>query len=385
MAITDIRAYAHLTDADVTAIGEELDQIRRDVEATRGDVDAAYIKRAITVQRSLAAAGRVTLFASAFPPAWVAGTAFLGAAKIIENMELGHNVIHGQWDWMNDPEIHSTSWEWDNTCPSSHWKHSHNFVHHKYTNIVGKDNDVGYGVLRVTRDQKWHPVNLGQPVYNALLMLLFEWGVALHDLDLEAIRKREKDPKLVVKQLKEIGRKVRRQVLKDYVVYPALTGPQFVTTLTANATANVIRNIWSNAVIFCGHFPDGAEKFTLEEYENETPHEWYLRQMLGSANFKAGPLMAFMSGNLCYQIEHHMFPDLPSNRYAEISVRVRDLCERYGLPYTTGTLSRQFYETTRTIWKLSLPNRFLRKTSDDAPETRSEKFPIPVSRQLQAA
>ena len=378
MAITDIRAYAHLTDEDVVAIGEELDQIRRDIEESRGERDAAYIKRAIAVQRSLAAAGRVTLFASAYPPAWVAGTAFLGAAKIIENMELGHNVIHGQWDWMNDPEIHSTSWEWDTTCPSAHWKHSHNYVHHKYTNVVGKDNDVGYGVLRVTRDQKWHPVNLGQPVYNALLMLLFEWGVALHDLDLEKIRKREKPMHETVKQLKEIGRKVRRQVVKDYVVYPLLTGPQFLSTLAANATANIIRNIWSNAVIFCGHFPDGAEKFTLEAYETETPHEWYLRQMLGSANFHAGPLMAFMSGNLCYQVEHHLFPDLPSNRYKEISVRVRDICDRYQLPYTTGSLLRQYVETTRTIWKLSLPNRFLNKTADDAPETRSEKCPLPT-------
>ena len=69
-------------------------------------------------------------------------------------------------------------------------------------------------------------------------------------------------------------------------------------------------------VIFCGHFPDGAEKFTPDVLEHETRAEWYLRQMLGAANFKAGPLLAFSSGNLCYQIEHHLFPDLPSNRYA---------------------------------------------------------------------
>ncbi len=49
--------------------------------------------------------------------------------------------------------------------------------------------------------------------------------------------------------------------------------------------------------------------------------------MLGSANFRAGKLMRFMSGNLSHQIEHHLFPDLPSNRYEEIGVRVRELCE----------------------------------------------------------
>ncbi len=378
MAITDIQAYAHLTDEDVEAIGAELDALRRDVEAARGDSDAEYIRRAIALQRGLAAAGRITLFASAFPPAWLAGTAFLSLAKIIENMELGHNVIHGQWDWMNDPEIHSTNWDWDTTCPGEQWKHSHNFVHHTYTNVVGKDNDVGYGILRVTRDQKWHPVNLGQPVYNAMLALLFEWGVALHDLDLEAIRKGKKDRGVVRKQLKQIGRKVGRQVAKDYLVYPALTGPQFLSTLTANATANIVRNLWSYTVIFCGHFPDGAEKFTLEEFETETKPQWYLRQMLGSANFHGGRLMSFMAGNLNYQIEHHLFPDLPSSRYAEMSERVRALCDQYGLPYTTGSLAHQYAQTLRTIWKLSLPDSLLQKTSDDAPETHSEKFPLPA-------
>ena len=54
--------------------------------------------------------------------------------------------------------------------------------------------------------------------------------------------------------------------------------------------------------------------------------------MLGAANFKAGPLLAFSSGNLCYQIEHHLFPDLPSNRYGQIAVRVRpsDCCTAIG-------------------------------------------------------
>ena len=373
MAVTDIKAFCHLTEADVEAIGRELDELRREIEESRGEEDAAYIRRSIALQRGLAVGGRVALFASSFPPAWVAGTAMLGLAKIIENMELGHNVIHGQWDWMNDPEIHSSNWEWDTTCPSEQWKHSHNYMHHKYTNVVGKDTDVGYGILRVTRDQKWHPINLGQPVYNALLASLFQYGVALHDLDLEAIRKGKKDKRTAARQLKQIGRKVARQLGKDYVVFPLLTGPQVVSTLTANATANLMRNLWSYMVIFCGHFPDGAEKFTLEELENETPHEWYLRQMLGSANFEAGPVLQFLSGNLCYQIEHHLFPDLPSNRYPEIAARVQDLCSRYQIPYTTGTLLGQYAKTLRTIWKLSLPDRFLSATADAAPETASER------------
>lgn len=372
MAITDIDLYAHLTDADVEALGAELDAIRRDIEESRGEADARYIRRAIMLQRGLVASGRVVLFASDKKPAWAAGTALLGLAKIIENMELGHNVMHGQWDWMNDPEIHSSNWEWDTTCPSVQWKHSHNFVHHKYTNIVGMDDDVGYGILRVTRDQPWEWWNLGNPLYSLVLGLFFEWGVALHHVEVEKVRKRSKSMASVAKDLNIMGRKMGKQAAKDYLVYPALTGKRWKTTLAANATANIIRNIWTYGVIFCGHFPDGAEKFTADEYEDEDQARWYLRQMLGSANFNAGPLMRFMSGNLSHQIEHHLFPDLPSNRYEEIAVRVRQLCEKYDLPYTTASLGRQYWLTFRTIAKLALPNAMLVATTDDAPETASE-------------
>jgi NADPH-dependent stearoyl-CoA 9-desaturase len=377
MAITDIKQYAHLTEADVEELARELDAIRTDIEESRGERDARYVRRTIQLQRALAAGGRIALLASRNRVAWVAGTAMLAAAKIIENMELGHNITHGQWDWMNDPEIHSTEWEWDTTSPSVQWKKSHNFVHHKYTNIVGMDDDVGYGLLRVTRDQRWDKWNIGNPVYNLLLGTLFEWGVALHGVELSKVRRGEKSKDEVRRDLRVIGKKVGKQVGKDYVVFPALSGRNWKHTLRANVTANLIRNYWSYMVIFCGHFPDGAEKFTPEEYEAETHPEWYLRQMLGSANFKAGPLMAFMSGNLCYQIEHHLFPDLPSNRYAEMSERITALCDKYDLPYTTGSLGHQYMQTFWTILKLSLPNKLLEASVDDSPETNSElKFRI---------
>jgi linoleoyl-CoA desaturase len=366
MAISDVKEFAHLTEADVEALGEEFDAIRRDIEESLGAKDAAYIRRLIYIQRRLAVAGRVTLFASALPPAWIAGTAMLATAKILENMEIGHNVMHGQFDWMNDPEIHSGTWEWDTTCPAEQWKHSHNFVHHTFTNVLGKDNDVGYGILRVSPDQKWHPINLGQPVYNALLALLFEWGVALHDLDIRAIRKGKKDPTELKSQLRGIWRKVRRQVGKDYLIFPLLSGPNFVSTLTANASANIIRNLWSYMIIFCGHFPDGAEKFTEEQLDDETKPEWYLRQLLGSANFDGSRLLHILSGSLGYQIEHHLYTDLPCNRYPEIAERVKVLCEKYDLPYTSGPLYRQYWQTFRTITRLSLPT----KQSPDHPDPR---------------
>ena len=382
MAISDVAEYMHLTDEQVEELGRELDKIREEVEASRGADDAAYINKMIKVQRGLATAGRLTLMLTPHSrrtriPGAVAGAALLGVAKILENMEIGHNVMHGQWDWMNDPEIHSSNWEWDTAQPAEQWKHSHNYIHHQFTNVLGYDNDIGYGILRMAREQRWNPANLGQPVYNALLATLFQWGVALHDLDVERIRKREKDPQEMKRQLRQILRKGRNQILKDYIVYPALSGPQWRTTITANATANLTRNLWAYTIIFCGHFPDGAMHFTEEEIEDETRAEWYLRQILGAANFEGGPLLHILSGNLGFQIEHHLFPDLPSNRYADISVRVKELCAQYDIPYTIGPLHKQYGQALRTIMKLSLPNRFTTSNKPPQPPTRPDSVEAP--------
>jgi fatty acid desaturase len=374
MAITDVARYAHLCQSDIESLGCELDAIRRDVEDSRGARDAAYIHRTILFQRSLEAVARLTIFASRTRAGWMVGTALLALAKSIENMEIGHNVGHGQWDWINDPEIHSTTWEWDMAGVSSQWRYSHNYQHHKFTNVLGMDHDLGFGIMRMTRDEPWQPRHLLQPLRNLILAMIFEWGIAMHGV--HATQGRADDAFQKASATSVLARKVKRQVTKDYVFFPLLNGSRWRRTLAANASANLLRNLWAYIVIFCGHFPDGAEKFTAEAVKNETSAEWYLRQMLGTANFTAGPALSFASGNLCYQIEHHLFPDLPSNRYAEISTRVRSLCDKYDLPYTTGSLMRQFLLTQRTIHKLALPDRVLVATHDDAPETASErKFP----------
>ncbi|MBW8487262.1 fatty acid desaturase family protein [Actinomadura parmotrematis] len=348
---------AHLTPADFEAIAAELDALREEVFADLGERDAAYIRNVIKLQRGLEITGRALLMLSALPPAWWAGTATLSVAKILENMEIGHNVMHGQWDWMRDPKIHSTTWEWDNVSPAEQWKHSHNFVHHTYTNIVGKDNDVGYGILRVTPEQPWHPANLGQPLYNTLLAMFFEYGVALHDLEIDKIRAGRNDPEETDRKLRAIGRKIRRQWGKDYLAFPLLSGPQFLSTLGANVTANIVRNVWAHAVIFCGHFPGNISVFELEERQmpDETRGEWYVRQLLGSANIDGGRFFHLMTGNLSHQIEHHLFPDMPSNRHAEIAPRIRALCEKYDLPYHTGGFTQQVTSTWKKIWRYALP------------------------------
>lgn len=345
----------HLIEADIEAFGQECDAIRHEVMNDLGAADARYIRRVLKTQRYSEVAGRALLFAGIFPPAWLAGTGLLSLSKILENMEIGHNVMHGQWDWMHDPALDSGTYEWDNTCPASQWKHSHNYMHHTYTNIVDLDRDVGYGILRMAEDQPWNWKFLFQPVTATILAAFFEWGVALHDLEVERLGK-DKSYREAWAQLREIGPKVRRQVLKDYLLFPALAGPFFLPVLTGNFTANLVRNFWSFAIIFCGHFTTQAEMFGVEETRDETSGHWYLRQLLGSSNLTGSVGFHILSGHLSYQIEHHLFPDMPAHRYREVAPRIQALCARYGLNYNTGPFSQQFGSVVKRILRMTLPH-----------------------------
>jgi NADPH-dependent stearoyl-CoA 9-desaturase len=384
---------SHLSGEQLDELGREFDSIRDRVVAELGSRDRRYIESMIAMQRRLAVMGRVLLLASRYRPAWVAGTATLSMAKILENMEIGHNVLHGQWDWMNDPQINSTTWDWDTASTAEAWKHSHNYIHHTFTNILGKDKDLGYEIMRIDPRQRWHPIYLLQPLYNLVLMAFFEWGVAFHDLDFEAIRTGRKSKAQVKRELAGIWGKAKSQIVKDYVAWPLLSGlaaaaldaaiegrrgggrgrrrrgglagvlrdalrggaDTYRSTASADATANIVRNVWAYAIIFCGHFPDQTYTFSPEEVEDESRGGWYVRQLVGAANIEGSPLFHVASGNLGYQVEHHLFPDLPSTRYAEIAPQVKDICERYALPYNSGPLGQQLGMVQRTILRLAFP------------------------------
>jgi NADPH-dependent stearoyl-CoA 9-desaturase len=416
-----------LTPEQIEAIGREFDQLHEQVKADLGERDAKYIRSVIALQRRLALIGRLEMIASRWRIPWALGATTLGLVKILENMEIGHNVLHGQWDWMNDPVINSRAWDWDTASTAEAWRHSHNFIHHTYTNILGKDRDLGYEIMRIDPQQRWHPVYLLQPAYNILLMLLFEWGVAVHDLDFTAIRAGEKSMKQVRKELKGIAGKARTQIQKDYIAWPLISGllatgvdaayfalktragrdpksqaqriarrlrrrrakrgevitqlvarrsfrQPFLRTLTANAAANVIRNVWSYAIIFCGHFPDQTSTFTEDNLAEETRGAWYVRQLTGAANIDGGPLFHVMSGNLGYRVEHHLYPDMPSTRYGEIAPKVREICVRYGLPYNSGPFRQQLAMVQRTILRLALPGGKQRPKPgpDDGPMVRGK-------------
>jgi NADPH-dependent stearoyl-CoA 9-desaturase len=344
-----------LTRAEADAFGRELDALREQVVADLGERDLTHIRQVIRAVHYSETAGRVLLHIGIGPLTFVLGTSALAAAKILENMEIGHNVMHGQYDWTRDPALDSHRYEWDIVCTGDDWRHSHNYQHHTFTNILGKDRDVGYGFLRVAPEQDWHPVHLAQPVVAAWLALLFQWGVGAHDLHVDELLRGQKELVGFVRHARPFVAKAAWQLFKDYGFFPALALANAPRVLLGNLLANGARNLWTFVVIFCGHFPEGVRVYREEETRDESRGEWYVRQLNGSANLEGARWLHLFTGHLSHQIEHHLFPDLPAARYPELAPRVRDICARYGQSYRSGSLPRQFGSVVRRLMRLSLP------------------------------
>ncbi|MGH8560420.1 MAG: fatty acid desaturase family protein [Nevskiales bacterium] len=347
--------FNKLSPAQFETIGTEFDAIRNRVLADLGERDANYIRKLVKRQRQLEVGGRVMMM---IPPTWPLGVAALSASKILDNMEIGHNVMHGQYDWMKDTELNSKSFDWDTANSHEQWKRTHNYEHHTYTNVLGKDHDIGYGLLRMSTQQKWEPRFLANVPLAVILHTFFQHFVAVQNLKLEDyLIYKTKTREQLGKEFKPMWKKMRKQLGKDYLLFPVLAGPFAPLVFAGNLLANLARNIWACAVIFNGHFPEDVEQYPESVIDNETRGQWYVRQLLGSANFSGGKLMHIMSGNLSFQIEHHLFPDLPAHRYQEISPEVKAICAKYGLPYNTGSFFNQTLSTWKRIFKLSVPSR----------------------------
>lgn len=350
----------YLTEAQIQEFGAKVEAIRREVMDDLGEKDAQYIYKIRNFVRYSEIASRgMLMFGGWIPPVWLLGTGLLGLSKIVENMELGHNVMHGQFDWMNDPTLNGASYDWDTIATGDDWKYTHNYIHHTYTNIVDKDHDVGYGLLRVSEAQKWEPRFLMNIPLAIQLMVFFEWYVGLQRLHLEdVVVYKTKTWKQVWDEAAGLRKKMRRQVVKDYVFFPLLAGPNAIPVFAGNAVANVIRSLWASAVIFNGHFTEDAENFEADNTENESRAEWYIRQIRGSSNFSGTQWLHILSGNLSHQIEHHLFPDMPANRYAEVAPKIKALCAEYGIHYNEANFIQQFSSVWVRLAKCSVPNHW---------------------------
>ena len=347
---------------DLEALRRDIDELRASVTAQIGVADAEYIKSVRTAARALEVSGRFLIHVSMEPFSFGVGVLSLSLYKILENMELGHNIMHGQYDFMQDPTLHSSNYEWDIVGTAATWKHAHNVTHHSYTNVIGKDDDFGYLFFRLSSDVAWKPGHLLQWLVSPLTGLVFDHAVAYYHARpseyLTAERgsqERRAQLRTMLADWRQLARKSASHYAKEYVFYPALAGPFAPKVAIGNALAQLARNVWTYAVIQCGHLTESTSTFTEDDLKVETRGGYYLRQITGSSNIEAGPLLGMFTGHLSHQIEHHLFPNIPAHRYREIGPKLRRICERHGVPYNTGSFGRQLSSVLQALARYSVP------------------------------
>jgi linoleoyl-CoA desaturase len=348
---------------DLESLRRDLDDLRKRTLAKLGQEDRAHIERVRRIATGLEATGRLLLHFSVEPVTFGLGVLGLGLYKIVENMELGHNVMHGQYDFLEDPSFDSKTYEWDIVGTAKTWKHGHNVTHHTYTNVIGKDDDFGYLHFRFSSDVAWEPSHLFQYVMSPISGLFFDQAVSyFHARPSEYLTAAKGTPErkaqrnAMLKDWFGIAKKSLRHYAKEYVFYPALAGLHAPKVALGNAMASTVRNLWTYSVIQCGHLTQATSTFTEADLVDETRGGYYLRQILGSSNIEASPLLAVLTGHLSHQIEHHLFPDIPAWRYPEMSAEVASICDKHGVTYNTGSFRKQFGSVLSALFRYSVPN-----------------------------
>lgn len=351
-------------------IEQEFEAIKQRYRKKLGPKDVAYITGLRRKSRLSEGIGRGLLWISFEPITFGAGVFFVWLHRNLEAIEIGHNVLHGQYDYFPEiPEFHSRNFKWKAPIDEEGWRREHNALHHVHTNVYEKDPDLNHGVLRTNDRIPWNKEHLYQvPLYLGLGYPIMLYKFNAQNLGFSQAY-REKNfpagnqgyalvhhPDSSPQELKKRHwRSVARVLVKEYVLFPLLalaTGYSFFKVLLGNLIADAINNYWIGLTIQATHFTEPLQSDEAIQHKGR----WYLSQLDSSVNFKGSRRMSVLWGHLNYQIEHHLFPDIPSRHYPDMAKEVKAVCAKYGIQYKCNpSWGRAIKNYVSVLWKYSFP------------------------------
>ena len=367
MATQVATAQSPWTQAKYDAFAKELDTVHEDVKAQLGAEDVAYVKKIERVARLAEIVGRLLIHFSLDPLSWSAGVFALSIHNQLHATEIGHSALHGSWDGLAGAELFaSASFHWKTPIDEESWKHEHNVLHHQYTNIIGRDPDLSYGTIRSAEQIPWVPIHLIQAAQFFWTAPIFLWVIATYATGVNDFIQKNRDENYakilkdrkassIAQALNKTLRKMVPYSVYNFVFWPVLAGPLWWKVLGANLSADMLRNIYSAATIYAGHFGDDLEYYD-HDFKPKGRGQWYKAQVEAAHNYDVPLPLSVLCGALDTQIEHHLFPKLPPNRLREIQPKVQAICERYGVRYNKGSWSGTLVGAVKRLAKLSVPS-----------------------------
>ena len=275
-------------------------------------------------------------------------------------------MLHGCYDKLEGAEaFQSATFSWDIPIDEEAWRDGHNLRHHPYTNVTGRDPDIHFGPVRLNENVQHRWFHYFQLPYTLFGMWpAFGLGMNAHFsglLDVYRPDPKDRDflPDRSWASIKKAHwtayRKYVPYYAKNYVLFPMLAGPLWWKVLLGNHVAEVLRDVYSAMSIFCGHIGEDVEDYP----EGTKPNGrggWYEMQCRSTQNFRVPYALSVLCGGLDYQIEHHLFPQLPPERLRQIAPQVEAICDAHGVTYRSGTWPGVIRKALAQVWRLSFPN-----------------------------
>jgi fatty acid desaturase len=349
------------------AFGQEISAIGIEAKTKMGREDLHYIKKIKKISMLGEIIGRTMIHFSIDPFTWSVGVLALGAHLQLETSEIGHSALHGCWDGLvGAEEFSSATFEWNAPVDETAWKQEHNFLHHQFTNIVGRDPDLNYGGLRIAEQTPWQPSHLVQLLQFFLTAPAFMWVIGFYATGLTDLTHGknspgyahilpDRKPRTILKSAVRSIKKMIPYAGYQFGLWPALAGPQWLKVLAANLCAETLKNVYTCATIYAGHFGDDL-KYLNSNFKAQGRGAWYKAQIEAAHDFEVPRIMSILCGALDYQIEHHLFPKLPPNRLREVAPKVQAVCEKYGVPYVRTSWEKCLGAALKRLGKMSVPS-----------------------------
>ena len=266
---------------------------------------------------------------------------------------VAHPILHGGYDKVpNIPKRYTKSGfaknnrrflDWLDWIKPEAWIYEHNIMHHYH---LGENDDPD----NVENNLQWL-IRSKTPMWARYLFVYAFAGTwkftyyAPNTLKiLENKNRRKLKMPLVtsydVSPFKKNGAILWKEYILPYFSVRFILIPFFFTPLGLEAVFNafiitVIAEYMANLHSFLVIVPNHSAG---DIYRFDTPHksqgEFYLRQIMGSVNYSTGTdIVDFSQGWLNYQIEHHLFPNLPLSQYQKLQPLIKQLCVDHNLEY----------------------------------------------------
>ncbi|MCA9697594.1 MAG: fatty acid desaturase, partial [Myxococcales bacterium] len=330
------------------SFGQAIDDIRERAQARVGLEDLERVRRLDRRSRTLELVGRGLIAFTPGPLGFAVGVTALWLHKQLQATEVGHTVLHGAFDKIEGAgRYHSDTWWWEVPIDEEAWHEGHNLRHHQHTNIAGKDPDIHFGPVRLTEHTPWDARRNRAQLPFSLFVLFPNFGFTMNAhftgiTDLHVGNGRPGGHDFIPDRSwatwrRAYGRAWRKYLPyygKEYVLFPALAGPFFWKVALGNALSEVMRDVYTAATIFCGHIGEDVAAYP-EGTRARGRGQWYAMQAEASSNFEVPLPVSILCGALDRQIEHHLFPKMPTQRLRKIAPEVKAICAEHGVRYHT--------------------------------------------------